>query len=177
MPEPTDATPRVRPLTDVPALATRAAELLRTPQTGLPLAAEEALQVVGCMGLIPFAAGSTVLREGEGKRADYLLLLLEGEVQVDTTGGVPGGAVTLSVLGPGSIVGEMSVIDGAPRSATCTAMSPVLAAGLSRAGLEQLIDQHPRAAAKLLLGLAQRLGERLRALGQQIQLYARLDER
>lgn len=177
MPEPTDAGPRVRPLSEVPALATRAAELLRTPQTGLPLDAEEAAQVVGCMGLVPFAAGATVLREGEGERADYLLLLLEGEVQVDTTGGLPGAALTLSVVGPGSIVGEMSLIDGAPRSATCTAMSPVIAGGLSRAGLERLIELHPRAAAKLLLGLAQRLGDRLRALGQQIQLYARLEPR
>lgn len=177
MSAPPDGALRVRPLTDVPALAQRATELLRTPETGLPLGPDEAAQVVGCMGLIPFAAGATVLREGEGARADYLLLLLEGELQVDTTGGLPDAALTLSVLGPGSIVGEMSLIDGAPRSATCTAMGPVITAGLSRAGLELLIDQHPRAAAKLLLGLAQRLGDRLRALGQQIQIVAQLGGR
>ena len=37
-----------------------------------------------------------------------------------------------------------------PRSANCTALSTVMAAGMSRLGLEQLIQDHPRAAAKLL---------------------------
>jgi CRP-like cAMP-binding protein len=67
-------------------------------------------------------------------------------------------------------MGEMSRIDGAPRSAQCTALGPVLAAGLSRRGLEQLIDEAPRAAAKLMTGLAQRMADRLRALGQQGQM-------
>lgn len=165
---------RVRALTDLPSLAERAARLLRMPETRLPLSDEEAQQVVACMGLIPFAAGSVVLREGEGQRADYLLLVLEGDLQVGTTAGFEGEPIPLSVIGPGSIVGEMSLIDGAPRSATCIAVGAVTAAGLSRAGLELLIDQHPRAAAKLLLGLAQRLADRLRALGQQIQIVSRL---
>jgi CRP/FNR family transcriptional regulator, cyclic AMP receptor protein len=165
---------RLRPVTDLPALAERAAELLRTPLTRLPLTADEAGHVVAQMGMIPFPAGSTVLREGEGQRADYLLLLLEGEVQVESRGHGVGDAVTISVLGPGSIIGEMSLLDGAPRSATCIAMGKVLAAGLSRKGLELLIDEQPRAAAKLLMGLAQRLADRLRALGQQLQIYAQL---
>jgi hypothetical protein len=50
----------------------------------------------------------------------------------------------------------------------------VLAAGLSRKGLEALLDEQPRVAAKLMVGLATRMADRLRALGEQIQFYARL---
>jgi CRP-like cAMP-binding protein len=168
----TEPSQRVRPLSDVPAQAELAADLLRTPQTRLPLSPQEAAHVVARMHLIPFVAGSTVLREGEGRQSDYLLLVLEGELQVDTRAGGAGDTLPISVLGPGSIVGEMSLLDGAPRSATCTALTGVLTAGLSRKGLELLIEQQPRTAAKLLMGLAQRLADRLRALGQQVQIYA-----
>lgn len=160
---------RVRPVNEFPLLAERAAELLRTPQTRLPLSAAEAAQVVWHMGVLHFPAGATLIREGDDLRTAHLLLLLEGEVQVDT------GETAVSVLGPGSIIGEMSLIDGSPRSARCTAMGPVVAAGLSRRGLEQLIDEHPRAAAKLVIGLAQRMADRLRALGQQLQMVVRID--
>jgi CRP-like cAMP-binding protein len=102
-----------------------------------------------------------------------MLLVLEGEVQVDA-GQDRTEPVPISVLGPGDLLGEMSLIDGAPRSATCTAMSPLRAAALSRRALETLFDQHPRTAAKLMMGVAHRVAERLRALGQQLQMLAEL---
>ena len=80
------------------------------------------------------------------------------------------------MVGPGSVIGEMALLDGAPRSASCTTVSAVQAAGLSRKGLEALIDQQPRIAAKLLVGLGARTAERLRALGDQLQMYAALVE-
>lgn len=164
----------MRALAELPALAERAADLLRTPQTQLPLNAAEAAQVVAHMGLVTYAVGTAVLREGEGSRSAHMLLLLQGEVQVEMHGDPPGPELELSVLGPGSLIGEMSLLDGAPRMATCIAMSPVTAAALTRKGLELLIEQQPRTAAKLLLGVAQRLADRLRALSQQVQMYAQL---
>lgn len=163
---------RLPPLSD-PRLAERAVDLLRIPQTLLPLAPDEAAQVVAQMGLVAFGPGSVVLREGETRHADYLLLLLEGEVEVATRSGGPF-EIPIAVLGAGSVIGEMSLFDGEPRSATCVARSHVLAAALSQQGLARLVDSHPRTAAKLLMGLAQRLSERLRALGEQLQIYATL---
>jgi CRP-like cAMP-binding protein len=69
----------------------------------------------------------------------------------------------------------MSLLDGSPRSASCTAMSPVRAAGLSRRGLELLLEEQPRVAAKFIAGLSQRIAERLRGLSAQLQLYADLN--
>lgn len=169
------AAPRTRPIDEAPAHAARAAELLMaTPSALSQLAPDEARQVVALMRLVSFPAGTVLFREGDRSGTSYLLLVLEGEVTVDLGVGSAAESVAISALGPGSIIGEMSLIDAAPRSAQCTAMSPVVAAGLSRGGLQRLIDEHPKVAAKLLLLLAQRLADRLRTLGQQMQIYAQL---
>ena len=167
---------RLRPGADAEAVALRAADLLRSSHAVLQLSADEALRVVALMQLMNFPRGTTLLREGDDSKLDHLLLLLEGEVSVDTSSAALSGRLEISVLGPGSIIGEMALIDGAPRSASCTTLSPVQAAVLSRKALEGLIDQHPRVAAKLLLGLGARTAERLRALGEQLQIYAKLVE-
>jgi CRP-like cAMP-binding protein len=169
-----ESRPPVRPLAENPVLLERAAELIRLPPTMMPLTPTEAMLVASQMAVVDFPAGATLLREGEASRAAYLLLVLDGQVQVDSQGGGRADAVALSVLGPGSIVGEMALLDGAPRSASCTALGPVRAAGLSRKGLERLIEAHPEVACRLLMGLAQRIADRLRGLGAQVQMYAQL---
>ena len=156
------------------AVMQRAADLLSSRNAVLNLSADEALRVVTHMQLVNFPRGTTLLRQGDDSKLDHLLLLLEGEVSVDTSAGALSGPLAISVLGPGSIIGEMALLDDAPRSANCVTLSPVQAAMLSRKALEGLIDQHPRVAAKLLLGLGARTAERLRALGEHLQIYARL---
>ena len=47
-------------------------------------------------------------------------------------------------------------------------------AGLSRQGLDRLIDQQPKVAAKLLAEVASIIANRLRALSDQLRLYAQL---
>lgn len=155
-------------------LAERAADLLRTPNAMLQLGPEEAATVVGLMRLVGFERGTVLFREGDRGASSYMLLVLDGEVSVDAGDAATGDGVAISVLGTGSILGEMALLDGAPRSVSCTALTPIQAAGLSRAGLQLLIDEHPRVAAKLLIGLAKRISDRLRALGDQLQLYAQL---
>lgn len=161
------------PLSEKPLLAQRAAEMLAAAPTMLPLDAREAACVVAQMLLVHYPPRATVLREGDGQRSNFLLLLLDGDVSVDTLG-EPNALVPIGVLGAGSIIGEMALLDGAPRSATCTAVSPVQAAGLSRQGLQRLIDEHPEVAVKLLIGLAARIAERLRAMADHLRLYDRL---
>lgn len=168
------AAARWRAFADIPALAQRAADLLRTPNALLNLSPAEAACVVAHMQLVLFAQGATLLHEGDNTHLDHMLLVLDGEVAVDTAAAGQPDAVAISVLGPGCIIGEMAVLDGAPRSASCVASTPVQAAALSRTGLEQLIEKYPQVAAKLLVGLATRIADRLRALGEQLQIYAEL---
>lgn len=166
--------PRTRPLDETPALAALAAELIRTPSAIVQMTADEARQVVALMRLVRFPAGAVVLHAGGRVGAGFMLLLLEGQMSVDAGDDGSPGTVPISVIGAGSLIGEMSLLDGAPHSATCTAASAVVAAGLSRGGLERLIEEHPKVAAKLMVGIAQRIADRLRDLGQQLQIYAQL---
>ena len=54
---------------------------------------------------------------------------------------------------------------GAVTGIVNAAVTPVQAAGLARRGLERLIDEHPKVAARLMVVLAQHMAERLRAAG------------
>ena len=166
---------RIRPLAELPALAELAASMLSRPKAMVQLALPEALQVVARMGLASFPAGSTLLREGAESVSGHMLLLLEGEVSVDSENAGSGEApLALSVIGPGEIIGEMALLDGAPRAVSCTAITAVQAAGLSRRGLEDLMAAEPVIAAKLVVVLATRIADRLRAVSQQVQVYAQL---
>ncbi len=170
------ATRLARSLTANPALADLATGLLRTDGAMADLDADEAACVVGYMGLVQYPSGATVFREGDASRTSYLLLILNGEVSVETVDPAGGGQVSISVLGAGSVIGEMGLLDGSPRSATCTAASSLQAAGLTRKALQRLIDEHPRVGAKLMIGLSKRLADRLRGLNAQLQVYARLNQ-
>lgn len=169
------AAPRTPPLAERPELVTRAVALLRTKSALFDLDDAEARCIVQYMRVVVIPRGATVFREGDAQRTDHLLLILSGDMSVDMSDGQRADGVAVSVLGPGSVVGEMALLDGGPRSATCTAMSDVMAAGLSRGGLQRLSDEHPKVALRLMVAIAQRVGDRLRALGEQLRLYARLN--
>ncbi|MER6575432.1 Crp/Fnr family transcriptional regulator [Nonomuraea sp. NPDC001023] len=66
--------------------------------------------------------GTTVITEGDA--ADWVLVLTQGRVKVSshTSGGTE---VVLAVRGPGALLGDMSAVDGSPRSATVTALEPI----------------------------------------------------
>ena len=173
---PTQATPAngSRPVNDTPDLANLATTLLRTPTALAQLGPEEARCVVDYMRLVAFPAGAIMLREGDQARTNYLLLVLSGEVTVDKNDASPTETLSVSVLGPGNVIGEMGLLDGAPRSVTCRAATAIQAAGLSRDALELLIGEQPRVAAKLMVALSQRMAERMRALDDQLGMYGKL---
>jgi CRP/FNR family cyclic AMP-dependent transcriptional regulator len=105
----------------------------------------------------------------EGEASDWMMMLLSGTVDVrkrkvgaeaDET--EPGDAARLAVIKEGAVIGEMSMLDGEPRYASCRALSQVEAAVLSRAAVSHLIAEHPAVGAKLLVKLTQLLAQRLR---------------
>ena len=174
---PTDPTSAIHPraIERFPEQARLAAELLRSPPALLGLSQADARCVVGFMQLLDYPKGATILREYDSTATGYLLLVLSGEVSVETAGPGHGSeAVAISALGAGSLLGEMALLDGEPRSTNCIAVSAVQAAGLSRQGLDQLVANHPQVAAKLLAEVAAIIASRLRALSEQLRLYAQL---
>lgn len=114
-----------------------------------------------CSFMTCYAAprGYTLLSEGQS--GDYLLLILTGKVEVvKSVGDVD--MKSLAKIGPGGTLGEMSLVDGKPRFASCITLEPTDFAVLTRAGLNEILMQMPRIGNKLLLILLQMMVTRLR---------------
>jgi CRP/FNR family cyclic AMP-dependent transcriptional regulator len=106
---------------------------------------------------------------GEGDSSDWLMLLLQGTVEVGKKEIGRGEAeVRVAVVREGAVLGEMSMFDGEPRYASCRAVSEVEAAVLPRAAVGTLIQRHPAVGAKLLVKLTQLLAQRLRTTSNQL---------
>ena len=154
--------------------AERAAELLAAPDAMTHLTLEEARAVVAYMTPRFFSANTTFIREGDTGDSGFMALLVEGEVVVERITVSRTEPVTIRVLGPGSLVGEMALIDNEPRSASCTTSTDVWCAILTRDAVNTMIAQEPAIAARLLLGVSANIAERLRDTNRQLKLYARL---
>jgi CRP-like cAMP-binding protein len=122
------------------------------------------------------AEGTTFIREGDTDHTDFMLLVLDGEVTIETIVVSRTEPITVTVLGPGSLIGEMGVLDGAPRSASCTAISDLRCAILTRDAMSQLLDDEPRTAAKLMMAISLRIAQRMRENQDKLKLYAQLTQ-
>ncbi len=151
-----------------------AARLLAAPDALTGLAQEEARVVVGYMTPRFFGANTTFIREGDASDNGFMALLIEGEVVVERVTTTQGEPVTIRVLGPGSLIGEIGLVDSEPRSASCTANTDVWCAILTRDAINAMILRDPVVAARLLLGVSANIAERLRDTNRQLKLYARL---
>ena len=112
-----------------------------------------------------------IIREGDG--GDFMLMLIEGRVEVRKRDRWNTPQVLASVEA-GRTLGEMSMIDGAARFATCVAVEPTLIAVLDRESLARIIVEQPLLGAKILMELVLMLSQRLRATSE--RLLGLLDE-
>ena len=135
---------------------------------------EEADVLGQAMLLVRAHPGQVLIAEDEA--SDWMMLLLSGTVDVGKrkVGAAaderqePGENTRLAVLKEGAVIGEMSMLDGEPRYASCWALSEVEAAVLTRAAVAGLIKSHPGVGAKLLVKITQLLAQRLRNTSNQL---------
>lgn len=156
--------------------ADRAAEMLSAPSAALKLSHEEARAVVAYMRPHKIAEGTRFIKEGDTDETDFMLLVLDGEVTIETIVVSRTEPITVTVLGPGNLIGEMGLLDGEPRSASCTAMSDVRCAILTRDALNRLLNDDPRTAAKLMMSISLRIAERMRESQEKLKMYAQLTQ-
>jgi CRP-like cAMP-binding protein len=156
--------------------AERAAEMLTANTALMQLSHEEARAVVAYMRPHRIPEGTTFIREGDTQDTDFMLLVLGGEVTIESIVVSRTAPITVSVLGPGSLIGEMGLLDGSPRSASCIAMSDLRCAMLTREGLNQLLNDDPRTAAKLMMAISLRIANRMRESQEKLKLYAQLTQ-
>ena len=154
----------------------KAAALLITSGALVELSAADAREVVGYMRPELVKAGQVVIREGESTRNDFMALVLDGEVTVENSVAAAHDSMVVSILGPGGLIGDMGIIDGGPRSATCTASTDLALAVLTREALTRLMDTHPSVAARLLLAMSKRIADHLRETNRKLMTFAQVSK-
>ncbi len=108
---------------DAAALAADPAELLRKVPFFAETPESEYARVAEVLKLRTLPAGRTVIREGGRDRS--LFLIARGVVRASRQGGEGGaGEEELGTLMAGDFIGEMALLNGTPRAATCRAVTP-----------------------------------------------------
>ena len=115
---------------------------------------EEREELRGMMSQTTLRRGEVLFNEGDS--GDRLYILLTGKVKLGHTS-VDGRENLLAVLGPGEIVGELTLFDPGLRSATATAVATTELLALEHNQLMGFIDSHPTLAKDMLRALAVRL--------------------
>jgi CRP-like cAMP-binding protein len=112
--------------------------------------------------------GVEIIREGE--TGDFMVFLIEGRIEVfkQDRWNAPR---LIALIGPGQSFGEMSMIDGEPRFASCVAAERCLLAVLSRDSLARIILDQPTLGAKILMELVLMLSQRLRQTSSRLMDY------
>jgi CRP/FNR family cyclic AMP-dependent transcriptional regulator len=104
----------------------------------------------------PFSAGQVLFSEGDDGRDVFIVL--DGVVKLVTTA-ASGQQVILDLESAGSLLGELSAIDGQPRSATAEAVTPIDVLVVRFEAFRNFLESQPRAATELLGVVAARLRE------------------
>jgi CRP-like cAMP-binding protein len=123
------------------------------------LSKDELETVAGHMVLFELGEGETLFEEGS--KGYYLSFVVDGLLSVRKSGGA-GGRMEITTLSSGDSIGEMAIIDDAPRSATVVAKSDTQLAVLKRSDFHNLIGFHPHIGIKVLKAIARLLSRNLR---------------
>ena len=100
-----------------------------------------------------FEPGQIILRENTPGDSAYIIF--SGKVEISKI--IEGQRVVLDRLGPGSIFGEMSLLDGRPRSATVTAVEPSRLSVVTSARFQAILNSIPKEVRPLFSSLSERL--------------------
>ena len=111
-----------------------------------------------------YAKGEPIFRKGDVGAELYVVL--EGEIRIHLDR--DGREVTLATMGVGKVVGEMSVFDDQPRSASAHATMDTTVRVLRRDRMQAIVHEHP----EVLLEFVKNLSQRLRAMDEQLESAA-----
>jgi CRP/FNR family transcriptional regulator, cyclic AMP receptor protein len=129
---------------------------------------QDVARLAAYVGLYRAPFGEAIIREGDA--GDFMLLITHGAVDI-VKQGVNGQAQHMARVGAGTTIGEMSMIDGEPRFATCVAAEPTNFAVLTRARMEKIVREEPRLGSKILVKIVALLSARLRQTSSQLMRF------
>src|SRR5262245_41481966 len=113
-------------------------------------------------------AGNVIYKEGDTGRD--MFIIQEGKVEIQK----PKGAETLkpTVLGPGDFFGELSLFEDQRRDTTAKGVTQYRLLRIDRTTLDQLVQENPEIAVRMLYRLASRLREHEEALRRASEIAA-----
>ena len=111
---------------------------------------DPALEAVAALANeVTIADGATVTREGDP--GDSFFVIVDGQLRISRHG------ETIRDLGPGDFLGEISLVDGRPRTATAVAVGPVDAIVIERPAFLELMDRFGAVRLGILMALSDRI--------------------
>ncbi len=113
-------------------------------------------QIAARLKRVEYAVGQDLIKQGEP--ADGLYIVESGLVGVFVQDADFGHRIEIAQLGPKESIGELALITGEKRSATCTALMKTVAHKLDRQVFEAILTQSPKAQVDLIRVLSKRLG-------------------
>ena len=124
-------------------------ELLRRVPLLAGLGSRELEEVGRLADEIDLPAGRELTQEG--KSGNEFFLIVDGSVRVERGGHV------IREMGPGEFLGEISLIDDGPRTATATTASPVRLFVIAHRQFHSLLDRFPGIQTQILKTMASRI--------------------
>jgi CRP-like cAMP-binding protein len=115
--------------------------------SGMPERAVEA--IAGLATETTYAAGEPIVREGDP--GETFIILVSGSAQVERH------ARPIADLGPGDFLGEISLVDGGPRTATVIATEPVGALVVQHTDFRRLFEEYGAVRYDIVTALTNRI--------------------
>lgn len=123
---------------------------------------DEVMKLIGkCSNRVEIEAGKVLFAEGD--LAKEMVVVLEGRLEVYKRGR-NGLEARIAVLGPGDVVGEMSLVDIQPRSADVRAAEATSFVTVSHADIANVYREDPQSYTLMVLNIAREISIRLRRM-------------
>jgi len=132
------------------------------------LTEEELEQIFPYLEVGYYPAGTVIFKEGDP--GDFIGFVGSGKLEVKKHTEFKGKQIILAILSKGSFVGELSLIDEQPRSATVVSLEDSKLIILKSGSLDSLMQKHPYTGIKILKGISRILAIRLRKAGERLSM-------
>ncbi len=145
--------------TDVDMRASERARLLDQTEWSAEFEWQQIEAMVRYMRLKKAPKGATLFREGAVE--SFMCIIVTGRVRIEKEG-QSARKKSITEIGPGQILGELSLTEEQPRSASAVAVDEVTFLMLTREDFERLASELPLLGVRVLSRIVRLLGERLR---------------
>ncbi|HEV2474829.1 MAG TPA: cyclic nucleotide-binding domain-containing protein [Chthonomonadales bacterium] len=132
------------------------------------LSDQEIDQIAAIAEVKKYEGGQALVRQFEKTR--HMMIVLDGAARINTYSGN-----SIAHLGPGSVIGEIAILDDEPRSATVISDRGTTVAVISAQKLREVMDSNPHIELVLLRNLSKGLCAHIRMTNLKLEeLFGRM---